>query len=260
MKDKQNLADKDPHAVALGRRGGKIGGKVRAKRLTPSRRSEIASKAATARWRKNAAKSEQTPEPLKRNAEDTRQSILEAAHREFCEVGLAGARVDRIAKLSGVNKRMLYHYFESKEELFREMLRRNMVQLSNAEAVTPPNLGEALGYWQELMIGNSDWMRLSVWEALNYGAEHIIGEKERRSFWQMTVEEIRREQAAGKINHEMDADFLQLCLFALVAFPIVLPQMTKLITGHAPDDPKFLRRQKKFLRQFSKLLYPDDEG
>jgi hypothetical protein len=30
MKDKQNLADKDPHAVALGRRGGKIGGKVRA--------------------------------------------------------------------------------------------------------------------------------------------------------------------------------------------------------------------------------------
>jgi hypothetical protein len=87
-------------------------------------------------------------------------------------------------------------------------------------------------------------MRLSVWEALNYGAEHIIGEKERRSFWQMAVEEIRREQAAGKINHEMDADFLQLCLFALVAFPIVLPQMTKLITGHAPDDPKFLRRQK----------------
>jgi AcrR family transcriptional regulator len=69
---------------------------------------------------------------------------------------LAGARVDRIAKLSGVNKRMLYHYFESKEELFREMLRRNIVQLSNAEAVTPPNLGEALGYWQELMIGNSD--------------------------------------------------------------------------------------------------------
>ncbi len=52
---------------------------------------------------------------------------------------------------------------------------------------------------------------------------------------------------------------LQLRLFALVAFPIVLPQMTKLITGHAPDDPKFLRRQKKFLRQFSKLLYPDDE-
>lgn len=139
------------------------------------------------------------------------------------------------------------------------MLRRNLSQLSNAEAVTPPNLGEALVYWQELMIGNSDWMRLSVWEALNCGAEHITGEKERRSFWQMAVEGIRREQVAGKIKPEMDADFLQLYLFALVAFPIVLPQMTKLITGHAPDDPKFSRRQKKFLRQFSKLLYPDDK-
>ena len=42
---------KDPSAVALGRRGGLKGGKARAAKLTPERRSEIARKAAAARWK-----------------------------------------------------------------------------------------------------------------------------------------------------------------------------------------------------------------
>ena len=41
---------KNPAAVALGRLGGKKGGKARAARLTPERRREIAQKAAQARW------------------------------------------------------------------------------------------------------------------------------------------------------------------------------------------------------------------
>lgn len=45
-------AGKDPLAVELGRRGGLKGGKVRAKRLSKKRRSEIAKKAAQARWGK----------------------------------------------------------------------------------------------------------------------------------------------------------------------------------------------------------------
>jgi hypothetical protein len=41
---------KDPAAVALGRKGGLKGGKARAEKLTPEQRSDIAKKAATARW------------------------------------------------------------------------------------------------------------------------------------------------------------------------------------------------------------------
>ena len=43
---------KDPAAVALGRKGGLKGGKARAKRLSAERRSEIARKAAAARWQR----------------------------------------------------------------------------------------------------------------------------------------------------------------------------------------------------------------
>lgn len=50
--DKPEPADdgKDPAAVSLGRRGGLKGGKARAAKLTPEKRSEIARKAAAVRW------------------------------------------------------------------------------------------------------------------------------------------------------------------------------------------------------------------
>jgi hypothetical protein len=43
---------KNPHAVALGRLGGLVGGAARAASLTPRKRSQIAAKAAKARWGK----------------------------------------------------------------------------------------------------------------------------------------------------------------------------------------------------------------
>jgi hypothetical protein len=43
---------RNPHAVALGKLGGKKGGKARADKLTPEQRQEIARIAASARWKK----------------------------------------------------------------------------------------------------------------------------------------------------------------------------------------------------------------
>lgn len=45
--------DKNPNAVALGRLGGRKGGKARAAKLTPEQRIEIARKAARSRWGKD---------------------------------------------------------------------------------------------------------------------------------------------------------------------------------------------------------------
>jgi hypothetical protein len=42
--------NRDPAAVELGRRGGRLGGRIRAERMTPEQRSASARKAAQARW------------------------------------------------------------------------------------------------------------------------------------------------------------------------------------------------------------------
>lgn len=44
---------RNPHAVALGQRGGLSGGKARAQQLSPRRRKEIAKLAAAARWKRD---------------------------------------------------------------------------------------------------------------------------------------------------------------------------------------------------------------
>ena len=48
----EEIDKKNPHAVALGRLGGKKGGPARAQKLSKKRRVEIAKKAAEARWGK----------------------------------------------------------------------------------------------------------------------------------------------------------------------------------------------------------------
>jgi AcrR family transcriptional regulator len=48
----------------------------------------------------------------------TRRRILDAAISEFADKGFSGARVENIAKAANANMRMLYHYFNDKEQLY----------------------------------------------------------------------------------------------------------------------------------------------
>jgi TetR/AcrR family transcriptional regulator len=59
-----------------------------------------------------------TAQPASERATDSRARILDAALTEFAAHGLAGARTDRIAQSAGVNKALLYYYFDSKENLY----------------------------------------------------------------------------------------------------------------------------------------------
>jgi TetR/AcrR family transcriptional regulator len=79
--------------------------------------------AATSKIKKAAAPAKAKLEPV-RDAERTRRAILDAAEIEFADKGLAGARVDVIAEQSCANKRMLYYYFGSKDDLYVAVLER----------------------------------------------------------------------------------------------------------------------------------------
>ncbi|RZI94510.1 MAG: TetR/AcrR family transcriptional regulator [Variovorax sp.] len=68
-----------------------------------------------------------------RNAERTQREILRAATQEFATAGLGGARMERIATQAGVNKRLIYYYFESKELLFLSVLEDTYARIRDAE-------------------------------------------------------------------------------------------------------------------------------
>jgi len=68
-----------------------------------------------------------------RDPERTRAAILTAATEEFTAHGLDGARVDEIARRSGVNKRMIYYYFGDKSGLYLAVLEGSYADIRNAE-------------------------------------------------------------------------------------------------------------------------------
>ncbi len=73
------------------------------------------------------------PAPRTRDADRSREIILRAACDEFAAHGLGGARVDRIAERAGLNKKLIYYYFEDKDSLFRAVLEDAYRNIREAE-------------------------------------------------------------------------------------------------------------------------------
>lgn len=109
-------------------------------------------------------------------AEESKQRILLAAASIFSHKGLDGARVDEIAAAAKINKRMIYHYFESKENLYVEVLRYNcqkIYQLSKGAFVPgaepKENVTRTLRQYFYFLARDEEFVRLVSWESLNRG-------------------------------------------------------------------------------------------
>ncbi len=71
--------------------------------------------------------------PRSRDADRSQLAILAAALAEFAGHGLSGARVERIAANANLDKRLIYYYFGSKDELFQAVLERTYADIREAE-------------------------------------------------------------------------------------------------------------------------------
>ncbi|HET6299346.1 MAG TPA: TetR/AcrR family transcriptional regulator, partial [Kribbella sp.] len=99
-------------------------------------------------------------------AEATKERILEAAMAEFSAYGVAGARVDRIARTAGCNKNLIYVYFENKETLFTTVLEKHLSRVYSDLVVTPDDLPGQAGRVFDFAMENRDLMRLLAWSNL----------------------------------------------------------------------------------------------
>lgn len=103
----------------------------------------------------------------------TRQALLAVAAEEFAEKGFSGARVDQIAVRAGINKRMLYHYFEHKDGLFKAVLAwvlGDLWRLPAADSKRPMRtlVGEVFDH----LDTRPEHCRLLA-EAALHGSEHV---------------------------------------------------------------------------------------
>jgi AcrR family transcriptional regulator len=189
-----------------------------------------------------------------RDPQRTRDRILAAALAEFSAEGFAGARVARIARRAKINKRMLYHYFGNKEDLFREIFDRKLRERAGWISEAPAELGASLAYWFQMACEDSDWIRLIQWEALGAGEGRVIREAERRASLERTLEDLRARQRRGLVPGDLDVGHLLLTILGVLAYPLAFPQVTRMVTGKRAADPAFRRQHTEFLRRFADAL------
>ena len=191
-----------------------------------------------------------------RDPKRTRERILAAALKEFSAKGLAGARVDRIARRARINKRMLYHYFGDKEDLFREVLARKLRERVAWMAAAPDDPADGLTFWLAIAAGDRDWVRLLQWEALSAADSPVIMETERRRAVERAIDKLKQQQTSGLVAPDLDPRQVLLSMTALTTFPVAFPQITRLLTGRAPGEAAFQRHWTVFLRGFARFLKP----
>ena len=183
---------------------------------------------------------------VQRNPMQTRQRILQAARREFAEHGPAGARVDRVAQRAGVNKRMNYHYFDSKDGLFSAVL--NSV-LADAMVEVEADGGDFAQHLA-LLARQEDVLRLWVWEALAAKPSAPVDPA-----WRSLLDRLGLELRAAAVDDAIGHSLLALLAVAIV--PAVLGPLSNRVTGLDPGGEAFRRGQSRIIDQFIGLLAGD---
>lgn len=164
----------------------------------------------------------------KRDPDGTRGRILNAAIVEFATKGLGGARVDEIAVRAGANKRMLYHYFGNKDDLFLAALESVYADIREKElaldldSLPPLRAMEALvGFTWDYFAANPHFVPMLNSENL-HKARHLRRSQVITALHSPLVELIggilRRGVAAGVIRDGVDPMQLYISIAGLGFF------------------------------------------
>ncbi|MEU6347080.1 TetR family transcriptional regulator [Streptomyces sp. NPDC046977] len=149
---------------------------------------------------------------MRGNAQATQERLIKAAAQEFAAHGIAGGRVDRIAREAQSNKAQIYHYFGSKEALFDAAFDALVVQTTRAIPMDP---GDLPGYAGRLYDGyeqHPEISRLAAWYRLERAEQHRPIESVIRSSLDK-VAAIEKAQLDGLLpTHFTAAELLTLVL------------------------------------------------
>ncbi|MDX2065118.1 MAG: TetR/AcrR family transcriptional regulator [Fimbriimonadaceae bacterium] len=146
---------------------------------------------------------------MPRDASATKRKILEAARDAFAEQGLAGSRIEEICARAGVNVRMVYAHFGSKQGLYDEVIRE--VVLEERASQPPPTHGDpaeelesSLDRFLLFCERNESYVSLMLREAVDgYETLNRVFEPTELGVSQF-VELIHRGQATGAFRKDLD--------------------------------------------------------
>jgi TetR/AcrR family transcriptional regulator len=186
----------------------------------------------------------------RRQPEQTRQAILNAAVGEFAAEGIAGARTDAIARAAKVNKALLYYYFKDKETLYGAVLDRVFAGLVAAiqvqldrELPAAEKILACAGAHFDYIAGSPVYPRLVMREMMRAGRNgmpHLrrLVERYLRPLFTRLAQVIAEGVRTGEFRRVDPMQFIP-SMVALVVFYFSSSPVVRLMTG---EDPLSLER------------------
>jgi AcrR family transcriptional regulator len=149
-----------------------------------------------------------------RTKTELRGEILAAARAEFAQYGLAGARIDRIARAASASKERLYAHFGDKETLFRDVVATDGAEFFRAVQLRPDAVPEFVGGIFDLAQSRPEHIRMITWAQLEgfplekpeFDGEHPPD---------AAIAALAQAQADGHVDRAWDPQHLLVLLLAI---------------------------------------------
>jgi TetR/AcrR family transcriptional regulator, fatty acid metabolism regulator protein len=183
-----------------------------------------------------------------RSGVDKRRLILDAAIGVFARRGFHHCRVSDVADEAGVAYGLVYHYFDSKEEILNTLFveRWQLMLDAIAEIDSKPDLSarEKLYLVASFIIDSyrhePDLMKVIIVEvtraANSFGREHLDTIREAYAMIAAIVDSARRD---GSFKADISADFAAMCFYGAIE-----QLLSGWIFGYLPESDEELERAK----------------
>ena len=187
----------------------------------------------------------------------TARRIVSTAEQIFAEQGLAGARMDEIARAAKVNKALLYYYFRSKEELYRFVLETLLSQLragvgaGGAGSLSPgKRLAAVIDNFFDFVQAHPNYPRLVQRVLMSRGPnlEWIVAEYYRPLHVQL-VGLIEEGISSGEFRR-VDLKNTALTVVSIMVFYFSAAPVLTRILGHDPLQPREVAQRRKAVHDF----------
>ena len=183
----------------------------------------------------------------------TKARILAAARSEFARYGLAGARVDRIAAEAKANKRLIYVYFGSKEELFDLIIEQCLASAAESVPFDAADLTGYAGALFDFLVANPDTLRLTTWNQLERGENSQAS----TAVYRDMAKAVAEAQARGQVDSTLNpVDLLALLQANVRAWFVASPALRGAASGNAWSPKRIAEHRAAVIRAVGSLTTP----
>lgn len=179
-----------------------------------------------------------------------RERVLAAALEEFAARGLAGARIERIAKQAKTSKERVYAYFRSKEELYGAVSTEQMQHVLQSTTLDVRDIPRYVGEVFDYFVEHPQLLRLQAWARLEGDGDtdpathDLIAHK---------IRTIADAQADGLLPPDIPALDILMTISQLAQ---TWPSTTELHSQADPADPAVIAERRASAVAMATRLFP----